>query len=142
MFSLNFDSDCDGEQNRPFNTRKQRVIKGVNSQTVHREENSALLKDAKSKRWVFHMPGDAMSFKFEFIDCRWPKDMDIATKLSLQPGDSALLKFSEKAEYAYVSARADAKGLIMVERVVNEKITERTEAQPDVVINMSALYRK
>ena len=101
MFSQNFDSDCDGEQNRPFTTRKQRVMKGVNSQTVHQEENSALMKEAKSKRWVSHMPGDEMSFNFEFNYFRWPKDMDIATKLSLQPGDTVLLKFSEKAEYAY-----------------------------------------
>ena len=27
MFSLNFDSDCDGEQNRPFNTKNNELSK-------------------------------------------------------------------------------------------------------------------
>ena len=60
--------------------------------------------------------------------------MSVAAKLDLKPGDSVLLKFGAITDYAYLSAIVEAKDLIMVEKVLHDKIKERTRIQPDVMI--------
>ena len=134
MHSQNSNSAFDGEQNGPINVRSQRSAKGINSQNAYHNEYLSLVKEAATKRWVFHMPGDDVSFNFQYNNCRWPRDMSVAAKLDLKPGDSVLLKFGEITEYAYLSAIVEAKDLMMVEKVVHDKIKERTRAQPDVML--------
>ena len=58
----------------------------------------------------------------------------VAAKLDLKPEDSVLLNFGEITDYAYLSAIVEAKDLMMVEKVVHDKIKERTRAQPDVML--------
>ena len=134
MYANTFDTEFDSQQNGPINARSQRIAKGINSQNAYHNEYLSLVKEAASKRWVFHMPGDDVSFNFQYNNCRWPKSMSVAAKLDLKPGDSVLLKFGEITDYAYLSAIVEAKDLMMVEKVVHDKIKERTRAQPDVML--------
>ena len=141
MSSPVIDSDIENECYSPVNVRKHRVTKGVNSQSVYHDEDSALIKEAKTKRWVFHMPGDDMSFNFQYNNCRWPEEMSVASKLSLEPGDCVLMKIGEKADYAYLSAIVEEKDLTMVEKVVHKKIVQRSKEQPEVVLKHISFIR-
>ena len=134
MYANAFDPEFDSQQNGPINARSQRIAKGINSQNAYHNEYLSLVKEAASKRWVFHMPGDDVSFNFQYNNCRWPKSMSVAAKLDLKPGDSVLLKFGEITDYAYLSAIVEAKDLMVVEKVVHDKLKERTRAQPDVML--------